>query len=105
MRSTSRRSFVVAAGSSLASIGAVRAPARAAQFEFKAAHVQAVNTPMHVWTVRLWEQVERETNGRLVVRVFPDSQLGGADALMSQLRLGAIQFLSIGNGSSSDYIP
>jgi TRAP-type transport system periplasmic protein len=102
----SRRSkFVFGGMSTVGVFGLVQGTARPAQFEYKSAHGQAVDTPVNVWMVRLWEQVAKETNGRLVVRVYPAGELGGQGALLSQVRINAIQFVLMGDGIYGEAIP
>jgi TRAP-type C4-dicarboxylate transport system substrate-binding protein len=53
----------------------------------------------HAALVEFQKQVELKTNGRIKVRVFPDSQLGDIQALVNGLQLGTVEmsFLGIGN--------
>jgi TRAP-type C4-dicarboxylate transport system substrate-binding protein len=53
----------------------------------------------HAALVEFQKQVELKTNGRIRVRVFPDSQLGDIQALVNGLQLGTVEmsFLGIGN--------
>jgi TRAP-type transport system periplasmic protein len=97
--------FLNAAAGSFAAVALVRAPAKAAEFDYKSGHPNSETHPMHVWSVRLWDQVAKETNGRLVVKVYPNSSLGGQEALLSQTRLGAIQFCSIIDTAYSEVVP
>src|SRR6202012_5131584 len=66
----------------------------AAEFEFKL----GVNTPdAHPLTVRLVEAaraIRTQSSGRLNVTVFPNSQLGGDQEMLSQLRAGGIDLLA-----------
>lgn len=56
------------------------------------------STP-HVALVTFAAEVEKKTEGRIKVRVFPDSQLGDIQALINGLQLGTIDmtYLAIGN--------
>ncbi len=56
------------------------------------------STP-HAALVTFPREVEARTNGRIRVRVFPDSQLGDIQALINGLQLGTvdISFLGVGN--------
>lgn len=92
--SVSRRRFTAGAAATFASIGVVRAPVRAAQFEYKYGNDQTVSSPLTVRAVQMWQAIEHETNGRLVVKTFPDSQLGGDTQMITQVRSGALQFLT-----------
>jgi tripartite ATP-independent transporter DctP family solute receptor len=96
---------LLAAGSSIAAIAVVRAPALAAAFEYKAAHGLPIEHPLHVRMIELWEAVKKETNGRLVVTTFPNSQLGGQSQTVTQLRLGAVQFFAASSSAFSDAVP
>jgi TRAP-type transport system periplasmic protein len=100
-----RRRFIVGAASTFASIGVLRGRARAAQWEYKAGHDLPASFPLHIRMVEMWDAVNRETGGRLHVTVFPNSQLGGQSAMLSQLRSGAIQFLNTLNGVYSEVVP
>jgi len=93
-RPLSRSAFTAMTATAFAGIAVVRAPARAAQFQFKYGNDQSVSSPVTVRAVEMWKAVERETNGRLSVQTFPDSQLGGDTQMVAQLRSGALQFLT-----------
>lgn len=56
------------------------------------------STP-HVALVTFAREVEKATEGRIKVRVFPDSQLGDIQALINGLQLGTVDmtYLAIGN--------
>ncbi len=70
-------------------------PARAAEFSYKMAN----NTPAtHPLTLRMQEAADRvlkATDGRLEIRIFPNSQLGTDTDMLSQVRSGAIEFFSL----------
>ena len=100
-----RRTLLRAATSAIAAFGIVRGRARAAQFEYKSAGFSTPDAPLTARLVQLWDAVARETNGRLVVTVFPSGQLGGQDAVLSQLRLGAIQLVATTNAAYGSIVP
>src|SRR5690348_586776 len=89
-RTFCRRRFAGAASIGLF-LPALR-PAFAATSSFVCASGAPAEHPTIVRSRQMWEAVERESGGRLHVQVFPNSQLGSDDALVSQVRLGAIQF-------------
>jgi TRAP-type transport system periplasmic protein len=81
-------------------------PAKAAaEFEFKL----GVNTPdAHPLTVRLTEaakDIAVRSSGRLVVTVFPNSQLGGDPEMLSQVRAGGIELLAAPSMTLSTLVP
>ena len=90
----SRGRFAASLAATLASINVVRAPARAAQFEYKYGNDQSVGSPVTTRAVQMWQAISRETRGKLLVRTFGDSTLGGDTQMLGQLRSGAIQFLT-----------
>jgi crotonobetainyl-CoA:carnitine CoA-transferase CaiB-like acyl-CoA transferase len=72
-----RAAFVASALATFASIAVVRSRADAApQFDFKFAHNVPPDHPFNVTMVQMWNAVNRETNGRLKMRMFPQNQLG-----------------------------
>jgi tripartite ATP-independent transporter DctP family solute receptor len=74
----------------------MRAPARAAQFEYKCAHDLGEGDPLNVRSVQMWNAVTHDTGGRFAIQNFPAGALGSDAALLTQLRTGAIQFALIG---------
>jgi TRAP-type transport system periplasmic protein len=94
-----------AAAAAFASIAVVRAPARAAQFDYKMSHGTPTNMAVHVRSAEMWDAVKRETKGALDVKIFPNNQLGSELAQLSQLRSGALQFMIIQGVSLSSVVP
>jgi TRAP-type transport system periplasmic protein len=94
-----------AAAAAFASIGIVRSPARAAQFDYKMAHGTPTNMAVHVRSAEMWDNVKRETGGSVTVKIFPNNELGGELAQLSQLRSGALQFMIIQGVSLSSVVP
>jgi tripartite ATP-independent transporter DctP family solute receptor len=106
MKSTlSRRRFAGSAAATFASIAIVRAPAKAAQFQYKYGNDQTISSPVTVRAVEMWKAVEEETGGRLSVQTFPDSQLGGDTSMVTQLRSGALQFLTEAGAILGNVVP
>ena len=54
------------------------------------------STPLHhPFNTRLMEaadNIKKDSNGRMELQIFPDSQLGGDNDILSQARSGAIEF-------------
>jgi TRAP-type transport system periplasmic protein len=101
----SRSGFVGIGASTLASIGFIRWPAGAAQFEFKCASNNALDSPIAIRQTQMWGAIQQESGGRIRIQFFPNSQLGGDAAMFSQLRLGAIQFFSTSAGQLAAAVP
>jgi TRAP-type C4-dicarboxylate transport system substrate-binding protein len=101
----SRRRFSAASVAALASIAFVRAPARAAAWNYRYASNLAVDHPLNVSMRQCWDAVRRESGGRLDVTIFPNSQLGGDTAVLTQLRSGAVQFFTLDGGILQAVVP
>jgi tripartite ATP-independent transporter DctP family solute receptor len=101
----SRRRTLVAAAALLPLPGILRARGDAAEFEMKIGN----DNPMsHPNTIRQQEAVDRilnETSGRVKIAVFPNNQLGGDTDMLSQLRSGALEFMSLSGLILSTFTP
>jgi tripartite ATP-independent transporter DctP family solute receptor len=87
-----RRAVFAIGVTAAASVAVMRAPAKAAEFEWKCASTIPGEHPSMVTLKQMWSAVARESGGRLHVENFADGQLGGDPATLAQMRLGAIQF-------------
>jgi tripartite ATP-independent transporter DctP family solute receptor len=65
--------------------------AHAAEFEYKMGHSTPAVHPFHKHLLAVSERIGKETGGRMKLNVFPNSQLGGDNDLLSQVRSGAIE--------------
>ncbi len=99
----SRRLLIGAAALPLT--GIIRARGDDPEFEMKFGN----DNPMsHPNTIRQQEAVDRilkETNGRVKISIFPNNQLGGDTDMLSQLRSGALEFMSLSGLILSTYTP
>lgn len=100
-----RRTFAAGAAATFASIGILRSRASAAQFSYKYASNVDVSHPLNVRMVEMWNAVKVETHGRLEVQNFPNNQLGGDTAMLTQLRSGALQFFTLDGGILESVVP
>jgi tripartite ATP-independent transporter DctP family solute receptor len=89
----SRRDFV--AGSTAIAAAAVlpSRAAHAADFEYKMGHSSPAGHPFHKRLLEVAERISKGTNGRMTLTIFPASQLGGDNDLLSQARSGAVDFV------------
>ncbi len=60
----------------------------AAQTTWKLGHIRDTNHPTHLGALRFAELVEANTDGRVKIDVFPDSQLGGIQEMFVQIQTG-----------------
>ena len=95
-----RATFAAATAATLASI-TIR-PARAVE-SWKFANDLTADHPINVRAVQACAKIRRETNGQLDIRLFPNNQLGGVTAMLSQLRSGALE-MHIGAGGVLDSV-
>jgi tripartite ATP-independent transporter DctP family solute receptor len=100
-----RGAFITTTAATFASIAVVRSPAKAAEFVGKAGTNQPPDHPLSVAMKDLWEAVRKETNGRVDVAVFPNNQLGGDTAMLTQLRSGALQIMTLDGGIMEGVVP
>lgn len=80
-----------APGSLLAPLPASAAPAR---FSYKLGIALAPSHPTTAGLTAACAEILRESQGRLSIEVFPNSQLGSDTDMISQVRSGAIDFVS-----------
>ncbi len=104
-RTVARRRFAGVCGAAAASAVFIASRARAAQYQFKCGGDLPVDHPTSVNTRQMWAAIERESGGRIHTEFFPDNQLGSDPAMFSQLRVGALQFISVSPGTVSSVVP
>jgi tripartite ATP-independent transporter DctP family solute receptor len=88
-----------------AAVPALSIPARAATLAYRYASNVSVDHPLNTAMRQCWDAVRRESGGRLDVAMFPNNQLGGDTAVLSQLRSGAVQFFTIDGGILQSVVP
>lgn len=87
----SRRRFIGGAAVAISSAG-LSTKASAAQFNYKLGHSTPAEHPFNIQLVEASKDILEQTEGRLAIHIFPNSQLGGDNDLLSQVRSGAIEF-------------
>jgi tripartite ATP-independent transporter DctP family solute receptor len=100
-----RKRFVAASASALASVAFLRRPAGAAEFNLKYASAQQADNPVTLAMNAAAEKIKTESNGRIALSIFPNSILGGDTAMLTQLRSGAINFLTFLDGGLATVVP
>nr|WP_321981589.1 TRAP transporter substrate-binding protein [uncultured Cohaesibacter sp.] len=73
----------------MAVIGAL--PAAAADYTLRLSHGDNENNPTHLGAVKFKELVEKYTDGRIEVQIFPSNQLGSEQEVAQALRTGSIE--------------
>lgn len=106
MTSIDRRLFLGGAGAAATLIASPYiSRAVAAEFTFKAGTNQVASHPNNIRLKEAFDRILAESNGRLDIKLFPNSQLGGESDLLSQVRSGAIQIFTIGGLVISSVVP
>ena len=65
----------------------------AADLTIKLGHIRDLKHPTHLGALNFAELVEKGTSGRVVVKVFPNSQLGGIQERITQVQTGDLQMV------------
>ena len=71
----------------------------------KAAHVTAINHPFQLGLLKFKEIVERETNNKIQVNIYPSGQLGNERDLIEGLQIGTVQIAPTSNAPLSSWVP
>jgi TRAP-type transport system periplasmic protein len=100
-----RRALIAGSAATFVSVGLAKGPAKAAEFEFKCGSADPIEHPLSIRLTQMWEAVRKESGGRVHTQFFPNSALGGTAAMFTQLRLGALQFVSQNTGTLSSVVP
>jgi tripartite ATP-independent transporter DctP family solute receptor len=105
LNAPSRASFIAASAATFATVAFVRSPARAAQFTWKAGTNQTATHPLSVAMSDMAAAIKAETGGKLEIQVFPNNQLGGDTAMLTQLRANAMQLMTLDGGIMASVVP
>ena len=68
-------------------------------------HGFPATNPLHVRSSEAAAKIKQETNGKVDIGVYSNSQLGGDSDLLAQVRSGAVQFFSTGGLIFATLIP
>jgi tripartite ATP-independent transporter DctP family solute receptor len=100
----SRGKFVAGAAGAFASIGVI-STAKAADFDLKYGHDLPVDHPVNVRSVEAFARIKAASKGRVSIKSFPTSQLGGDPAMLQQLRTGATEMLALPGAFLNSVVP
>ena len=96
-----RRDFVKLCGSS-AVVGAASMSGRVSAQDkvvWKASDVHPLGYPTVEAIQRMGKKLEKETNGRISIQMYPSMQLGGEKEMIEQAQVGALQIARISVGA------
>ena len=86
-----RRKFMATSGVAVATTFFI-GRAHAAEFTYKLGHSTPAEHPFSIRLTEMSADVMEKTGGRMEIQLFPASQLGGDNDLLSQVRSGAVEF-------------
>lgn len=93
MKDVGRRRFLAGAAAAAAAAFPHR-PAQGAEIAWKFAHHLAAEHAVNVRAVEAFENIRRETGGRIAITAFPENRLGSDAQMFAHLRSGAIQMVA-----------
>jgi len=79
--------------------------ARAADTVLKLAHPLAATHPTHLRLQQAADQIAKDTDGKVELRLFPNNQLGGEVDLLNQVRSGTVEMFVVGGLIASSVVP
>jgi tripartite ATP-independent transporter DctP family solute receptor len=97
MRKSINRRTALQSGAAAIGAGFMGGRARAAEFSMKYGNDLPAAHPINTRAMEAAEAIKAQTNGRLEIEVFPNSQLGSSTDMFSQVRSGAIDIFTIGS--------
>ena len=105
MTLVNRKHFVAGTAATFASINVVRTPAQAAQFEFKFGTNSAANDPKNVDATIAATRIFQQSGGRVKITVYPNNALGADNAMLTQVRSGALEMMTISGVILGNVVP
>ena len=95
----------IGAASALWTTGIARFPAGAAEFSYKLALSYPLTLPLGGRSAEAADKINKESGGRLEIKVFPNNQLGSSLDVLSQMRLGAVELCLISDADCATIVP
>ncbi len=96
MTSITRRNAVLGAAASACAPAIITArSAKAAEFTCKLGTNMPTAHPLNLRATEAAGRIAEQTNGQVAINVFPNNQLGNDADMLSQLRLGGLEFFAI----------
>jgi tripartite ATP-independent transporter DctP family solute receptor len=96
-----KRAFLAAAvGSAIAF-----APLSVEGRQYRSADVQPADYPTVKAVQFMSDELNKATNGKISIKVYPNSQLGGERDTIEQVKLGALDFIRVNSGTLNTVCP
>jgi TRAP-type transport system periplasmic protein len=103
-RGITRRTLLVA-GAALPLCSIITRRASAAEFSYKLATGQDPTHPINIRAQEALDRIREATGGQLDIRLFPANQLGSDTDLLSQVRMGAVEFFNLSSSIVATLVP
>ncbi|WP_158734916.1 DctP family TRAP transporter solute-binding subunit [Alteribacillus sp. YIM 98480] len=75
------------------------------EYVFRFAHEESPDSVQNDYAEAFKEKIEKKTDGRVVVEIYPVGQLGDATQQAEQLQIGAIDFAIVSPGNTGTMVP
>jgi TRAP-type transport system periplasmic protein len=108
MLALSRRGFLrrtAATSAGMATFAILTRRSDAAEFSWRYANNVVVAHPVNVQLAKAVNKIREESSGRIEIQIFPNNQLGGDTAMLSQLRAGAIEMFNLSGLILATFVP
>ncbi|WP_026439854.1 TRAP transporter substrate-binding protein [Acidocella facilis] len=99
------RRTALAGGAALPLFGILTRRAQAAEFTYKMATGQAPSHPVNKRAQEAIDRIAKNSDGRIKIDLFPAAQLGTDAQLISQVRIGGVQFINMASSVLATYVP
>ena len=90
-----RRTLLAGAGASALALSTGQALAEKAEFSFKYGNNLPITHPMNLRAAEMAAAIGAESKGRIDFQVYPSNQLGNDTDMLSQVRSGALDFMTL----------
>jgi tripartite ATP-independent transporter DctP family solute receptor len=71
----------------------------------KLGHAQVVNHPVHEAMLFMAEQVKKKSNGKIIMKVYPNQQLGSERELLELLQIGSLGMTKVSAAALEGFAP
>ena len=105
MRHVTRKQFIAGGAAAFASIAILRRPADAADFSYKLGFNFPTNHPATTRANEAAAKILQASNGRLEIKVFPNSLLGNDTSMLAQVRTGAAELVMMADPITATVVP
>ena len=68
-------------------------------------HAQVVNHPVHAAMIFMAEQVEKKSKGKIIMKVYPNQQLGSERELVELLEIGSLGMTKVSAAALEGFAP